>query len=229
MALSPALRMSDNILIIHAVLAVFAWAFFVPVGAILLRLNIQSGRLLKIHGYSQMFSYLMYIVAAGLGIWLARESAKYKPTWSDPHPIIGLVILGVALFQPFLGLIHHDLFKKQLLRWKVGMSTQKPGRTIWGRLHVWIGRGLITLGVINGGFGIRLAGKSPFQDEATTKKAYIGYGIVAGLMWLLWAGVSVLFEYRRTARERREREEGRQVANRRGPLVQYLSDEDLKM
>lgn len=204
-ALSPALRMSDNILIIHAVLAVLAWAFFAPIGAIILRLNLQSAPLLRIHGLFQILSCLMYIVAVGLGIWLARDSAKYKPTWSDPHPIMGLGILTVALFQPFLGLIHHDVFKKRLVFWRAGLSTKKPGRTIWGWMHVWNGRSLITLGVINGGFGIRLASKSPFQDAATTRKAYIGYGVVGGLMWLLYAGVSALFAYRRNARERRER------------------------
>jgi len=229
MALSPALRMSDNILIIHAVLAVFAWAFFVPFGAIILRLNIQSAPLLKIHGYCQMFSYLMYMVAAGLGIWLARESAKYKPTWSDPHPIIGLVILVVALFQPFLGLIHHDVFKSRLLKFRAGMSAQKPGRTFWGRIHVWIGRILITLGIINGAFGIRLAGTSPFQDATATKNAYIGYGVVAGSIWLLWASVSVIFEHRRTARERREREEERQMTGQAGRLVEDRSQEEIKM
>jgi hypothetical protein len=34
LAESPALRMLDNILIKHAVLTVFAWTFFVPLGAI---------------------------------------------------------------------------------------------------------------------------------------------------------------------------------------------------
>jgi hypothetical protein len=73
LALSPALRISDNILITHAVLVVFTWAFFVPIGAIVLRLNIQSALLLKVHAYTQMCWYLIYIVAVGLGIWLAKN------------------------------------------------------------------------------------------------------------------------------------------------------------
>jgi hypothetical protein len=134
----------------------------------------------------------------------------------------------VALFQPFFGLIHHGLFKKQLLRWRAGVSIQKPGRTVWGRTHVWIGRSLVTLGVINGGFGIRLASKSPLQDAATTRKAYIGYGVVAGLIWLVYAGVSTLFEYRRTARERRERQEKGHIAKRASPLVGSRSEQEFE-
>ena len=228
MALPPALRMSDHVLIVHALLACLAWAFLLPIGSILLRLNIPSASLLKLHGYCQMFSYFIYIVATGLGIWLAIQSAKFKPTWSDPHIIIGLLILGVALFQPFLGLIHHELFKKQLLKWKTGFSMQKPGRTVFSRIHVWIGRILLTFGVINGGLGIRLAGKSPFQDAAATKDVYLGYGIAAGLIWLLWASVSVVFEYRRSARERREREEERQMAEGAILLSEDRSQEELK-
>jgi hypothetical protein len=60
---------------------------------------------------------------------------------------------------------------------------------------MWIGKILITLGIINGGFGIRPVSMSPFQDAATTKKAYIECSVLAGLMWLLYAGVSMLFEY----------------------------------
>jgi hypothetical protein len=126
-------------------------------------------------------------------------------------------------------LIHHELFKKQLLRWRAGTVMQKPGRTVSGRIHVWIGRILITLGVINGGFGIRLASTSPFQDAATTKKAYIGYGVVAGLIWLLYSGISALFEYRRTARERRERQEDRYITKRAGLQVGYLRTEEPKI
>lgn len=88
LALRSDLRMSDNILVIHAVIAVCAWAFFVPIGAIALRLNIQSSALLKIHGYCQMFSYLMYTAAVRLGIWLARRLAKFRPIWFDSHVII---------------------------------------------------------------------------------------------------------------------------------------------
>jgi hypothetical protein len=40
---------------------------------------------------------------------------------------------------------------------------------------------------------------------ATTEEAYIGYGVLVGLMWLLHGGVSGLFEYRRAERKARGR------------------------
>lgn len=202
--MSPSEKKSANILIAHAVLAVLVWAFFAPVGAILLRLNIQAP-LVKLHGWILFTSYITYIIAAGLGIWLAIQANKYKSTWTDPHPIIGLVILGAALFQPFLGLIHHDIFRTRFMRWRADRAKQKPGRTIFGLIHLWIGRILITLGIINGGLGIKLAAGSPFQSARTTMNAYIAYGILAGLMWILFASVSALFAYRRTARIKEEK------------------------
>ena len=50
---------------------------------------------------------------------------------------------------------------------------------------------------MNGGLGIQLAGRSPFQTDATTRKASIAYGVVAGLMGLLYIALVVSFEVRR--------------------------------
>jgi hypothetical protein len=74
--------------------------------------------------------YLIYIVAVGLGIWLAGESAKYKPTSSDPHVIIGLVVLA-ALFQQFLGLIRHEIFKKHLCAGELDCQCRGLGEQSW--------------------------------------------------------------------------------------------------
>jgi hypothetical protein len=87
--LRSGLRMLDNVLVIHAVLAVCAWEIFVPISTIALRLDIQSSALLKILGYCQMFSYLTYAAAARLGIWLARQLGKFRLIWSDGHHLIG--------------------------------------------------------------------------------------------------------------------------------------------
>lgn len=49
-----------------------------------------------------------------------------------------------------------------------------------------MGRTVITLGIINGGLGLRLSNN--------TRKGEIGYGVVAAIMWLLWMGVVVFKE-----------------------------------
>ena len=53
------------------------------------------------------------------------------------------------------------------------------------------------LGIINGGLGIRLASFSPFQTDETTRKAKIAYGVVAAVMFSLYAILVIVFEVRR--------------------------------
>jgi hypothetical protein len=53
-----------------------------------------------------------------------------------------------------------------------------------------MGRILITLGIINGGLGLRLA------DNATRGEC-IAYGVIAGIIWLLWVVLAVFGERRR--------------------------------
>lgn len=92
-------------------------------------------------------------------------------TGGNGHAIIGIIVVGLLLLQPLLGLIHHYIYKKQ------------GGRTVWATLHVWWGRVIVTLGIINGGLGLMLS-------ENTTK-GEIAYGIIAGVIWLLWVAVSI--------------------------------------
>lgn len=99
------------------------------------------------------------------------------------HPIIGLVVLGALFFQPVLGLIHHARFKK-LRR-----------RQIWSHLHLWNGRLMIPLGIINGGLGLRIAG-APGRLVAA-------YAAVAAIMGGLWIAVSVMSEVRRAKQTER--------------------------
>lgn len=102
---------------------------------------------------------------------------------NNPHPIIGIVLLIVLFFQPFLGFFHHLLFKRK----------QKRGIFSYG--HIWIGRLAITLGIINGGLGLWYARRFPLAPPSTG--AIIGYGVVAGFMWLLYVASAIIGERRR--------------------------------
>lgn len=75
-------------------------------------------------------------------------------------------------------------------------------RTIWASLHVWYGRALITLGIINGGLGLRLS--------ENTKGGEIAYGVVAGFMWLLWMAVSIA-SYVRSMKQQTSGETGEKL------------------
>ena len=50
--------------------------------------------------------------------------------------------------------------------------------------HIWMGRALITLGMINGGLGLLLSGNATRGEE-------IAYGVVAAVIWVSWIAVVV--------------------------------------
>lgn len=190
------------VLVSHAVMATVAWAFLFPIGSIFLRLNIDHPIMLKLHIYIQIFAYVVYVAAASMGIWLALQSQQYFDIWSDPHPIIGIVILAFGTLQPATGWIHHRIYRSRAVAIATTSRGPRPGRTAWGYFHLWIGRILITLGIINGGLGLRLMETSPIQDLGLTHNAEIGYGIAAGFMWCLYVFMTMFWEGTRSRTRR---------------------------
>ncbi|OAL36545.1 hypothetical protein AYO20_04161 [Fonsecaea nubica] len=215
---------ATRILIAHAVLASAVWVLFVPSLAILLRLNIKNPIVLKMHAVGQILSYIIFIVAAGMGIWLAQQSAAFG-VWNDPHPKLGLAILALAFFQPIFGSLHHSIYKRRAQNVQAGKPTKPPGRTTPGRVHLWLGRLLIVLGMINGGLGIRLASFSPFQTDATSK-AKIAYGVIAATMFLLYLVFVVTFEIRKSRASTEEVRSSQQVVTNKDGLPSYDESEE---
>jgi hypothetical protein len=132
--------------------------------------------------------------------------------WSDSHPRLGLAILALAILQPIFGAVHHRLFKRRSAAAAAGTASKAPGRTLpyvtqegleidtdtcRGYIHLWVGRSLIVLGIINGGLGIRLSSYSPFRTDNQTRTSAIIYGVIAGVMFGLYVLLVVLFELRR--------------------------------
>lgn len=85
--------------------------------------------------------------------------------------------MALLLIQPFIGLVHHRRY----------LSTKKAGA--WTYLHVWYGRILILLGIINGGLGLQLA------DDSMS--GMIAYGVVAGIVGVMYCVGMVVFELKR--------------------------------
>jgi hypothetical protein len=166
-------------LIAHGILASLAFVILFPAGAIAIRLASFPG-VVWLHAAFQIFAYLVYIAAFGLGVYLATEMKLLD----HYHPIIGIVVLVLIFFQPILGWMHHALFKKY------------QHRTIWSYAHIWVGRIAVTLGIINGGLGLKLADSMGMSSRG----GIIAYGVVAGLMWLAWVAASVVGERRRKSR-----------------------------
>ncbi|KAL1891047.1 hypothetical protein Sste5346_007870 [Sporothrix stenoceras] len=168
---------------IHGILASLSIVVLFPVGSILMR--VVPGRFaIWAHGIFQMMAFLLYVAAAALGIYLVKMvripftggSLLSNPS-TNIHPIMGIVTLATLFFQPILGFIHHAKFK------------QLGRRTFWSHMHLWNGRIGITVGIVNGGLGLRLA-----NAAYSIKVAYI---IVAAIVWFFWFVVAVISEIRR--------------------------------
>ena len=165
-----------------------AFLIFFPLGAMTIRFVRAKGAV-WVHAGAQIFAYSLALAAFGLGVWFAVVTGKVGPCFpslaSHPlpfalkwkrwlnaqqlntaHAIVGIVVIGMMAFMPIFGLIHHVLFVKH------------GKRTVFAIGHVWIGRALLTLGVINGGLGLQLARNS--------SKGEIVYGVVAGLVLLTY-------------------------------------------
>jgi hypothetical protein len=123
-------------------------------------------KLVWFHAGWMVFTYMMVLAGMGLGVWMAVTTDQID----EYHAIIGLVVTGALLFQPVTGLVHHLLYKR---KGSANAATYP---------HIWWGRTVITLGIINGAFGLQLSGHVP-------RGGYIGYGVGAGIIWCLWMAV----------------------------------------
>jgi len=118
------------------------------------------------HGALQVFSLCALISGFGLGIKLAQFRGYLYKSTGLTHTVFGTVLIGLFLIQPFLGILHHLQYRKTLHRAPVSYT------------HIWYGRILMACGIINGGLGLKLA--------ANTKKGEIAYGVVAGVVGVVY-------------------------------------------
>ncbi|KLJ13328.1 hypothetical protein EMPG_11702 [Blastomyces silverae] len=56
-----------------------------------------------------------------------------------------------------------------------------------GRVHRWVGRGMLALGIINGGLGFRFSG---IGKETVPVAGVVVYSIIAGLVGVAYVGIS---------------------------------------
>jgi hypothetical protein len=162
----------NRIAVIHGSLAGIAFVGIFPIGAILIRIG-NFSNMVWVHAAMQALGYIIYAAAFGMGIWLTRTLQPDNHT----HPLIGSVIFIVLLSQPITGWLHHRFFVRSGGRGKASV------------VHLTIGRATIVLGMINGGFGLYLAG--------VTGGAVIAYGVIAGIMFVLYMAAIVIGERRR--------------------------------
>lgn len=87
--------------------------------------------------------------------------------------------------QPALGFVHHLSFRKH----------QRRG--LFSFLHVWFGRCVMILGIVNGGLGLMLADSS--------RAFLISYIVIAAIFAGLYFASVPYTEYRKTKATRQEK------------------------
>lgn len=89
---------------------------------------------------------------------------------------MGLAIICMIPVQAVLGQMHHNMFLKT------------GARSFWSYGHIWFGRLVIILGVINGGIGL-----SPELADAPSGWV-IAYVVMVGLITVLYSSFYLLKE-----------------------------------
>ena len=166
----------------HGIIMAVVFLLLLPIGALTIYLPFNR-KVLLAHVPLQVLSVCLLIVGMALGVKLGVDIDEYD----DYHQTIGYITVScLVLFQPALGLVQHLRFRKA------------GKRTIFGHVHQWLGRILILLGIINGGLGLRVSGE--IGSENVPRWSVIAYGVIAGVVGLLY--VAVVFGLRAVGKPR---------------------------
>ncbi|TVY19964.1 Cytochrome b561 and DOMON domain-containing protein, partial [Lachnellula arida] len=174
----------------HGIIMGLVVVILFPAGAILMR-TIRSP---WIHAGVQLFNLALLIIGLALGVKLAQYTDQL---WTNTHTRLGVAIIALFLLQPFLGLAHHLLYQKS------------QSRTPVSHIHIWYGRILMLLAVINGGLGLQLAGN--------TRNGEIVYGVLAGVVAVVYAVLVVVRRGGSVGSGRAERKERKEEGESASP------------
>lgn len=97
---------------------------------------------------------------------------------------MGTIVVALMALQPILGWVHHSQFKKT------------GSRGVVSHVHVWYGRALMIIGIVNGGLGLKLA--------SGPRSWIIAYSVVSGIVGALYVA-SALFGARKSKTTRGEK------------------------
>lgn len=140
----------------HGIIAALVMAVLYPLGSLLMPLLGKWW----VHGAWQVIAFALMWAAFGLGVQSAKDRGIL---FSQTHTILGTVVIALFGIQPALGYFHHRQYLKT------------HGRGAVSYVHIWFGRILMLLGVINGGLGLQLS-----QER---NSLVIAYSVVAGVIF----------------------------------------------
>ncbi|RDA91767.1 hypothetical protein CP533_4766 [Ophiocordyceps camponoti-saundersi (nom. inval.)] len=145
----------------HGVLMSVLFIFGFPVGSLLMPL---VGNWL-LHGIWQIVTFLGMWAGFGIGYFIAQRRGIL---FAGPHTRLGTCVCALMCLQPVLGYLHHMYYLKNRTRGPVSYA------------HIWYGRSLMILGLVNGGLGIWLTGSN--------RTFVIVYSVLAIFFFLLYVG-----------------------------------------
>ncbi|KAG6002000.1 hypothetical protein E4U21_003584 [Claviceps maximensis] len=121
----------DTILrLAHGIIMTAVFVLIYPAGSLLTPLFNKW----FLHSMSQIVGFVCMWIAFVLGHVYARMQAR-----------LGTMVVSLLAIQPLLGYLHHRIY------------TAHQSNSLVHHVHVWYGRSLMLLGVINGGLGLQLA------------------------------------------------------------------------
>ncbi|KAL7275457.1 hypothetical protein RUND412_001585 [Rhizina undulata] len=176
-SIAPPMTRETKILIAHGTMMGVTFVILLPLGAAFISLiNRRLSNAVATHRVVQIFGSLLIVIGFALGVWYSDVQHTH---YTHSHQYLGTVILGLVFLQITLGIFHHSTYLK----------TQ--ARSLWSHGHIWLGRSVIILGIVNGGLGLQLAGAG--EDW------FITYSIIAVAVCASYA----FFYFMKTRKERK--------------------------
>ncbi|KAI1339115.1 iron reductase domain protein [Xylariaceae sp. FL0016] len=149
----------------HGIIMAIVMVILYPIGSLLMPL---TGKWL-LHAVWQFIAFLAMWAGFGLGVVLTRRTGyDFHPS----HTTFGTALVALFALQPIGGYLHHLHYVKHQTRGAVS------------HIHIWYGRALMLMGIINGGLGLRLA--------AASRTFMIAYGVVAAILLVVY-GIGAVY------------------------------------
>ncbi|KAK3382893.1 hypothetical protein B0T24DRAFT_645424 [Lasiosphaeria ovina] len=150
---------SNTVLVAHGVIMALVMAILYPLGSLLMPLLGKWW----LHGAWQVVAFCLMWAGFGLGVQAAMDRNEL---FDQAHTRLGTVVVCLMVIQPALGFLHHRNY----------VATQSRG--IISYAHIWWGRALMVLGIVNGGLGLQLSNER--------NSLIIAYSVVAGVIFLAY-------------------------------------------
>ncbi|ETS86683.1 hypothetical protein PFICI_00511 [Pestalotiopsis fici W106-1] len=166
----PSQSSTAQLITAHGVIMAITFIIMYPLGSILMPLLGKWA----LHAAWQMVSFILMWVGFGIGVVAAQRTFI---NFSATHTMFGTAVVVLMVIQPVLGFLHHRQYLKTAQRGAISAA------------HRAYGSILMSLGVINGGLGLQLAGAS--------RGAVIAYAVVAAIVAAVYLAIKVFVAARR--------------------------------